>query len=225
MDLLEKTAKEEYGYILLMAIGIMIYVCFVWYVYQHLSRRDIIKLNLDKYRFAKHWRRMLMIKETFLFLLQYIVLFPVYVFLLFAVLTLSLIFLSPNPQVQTIFLSSAMLVCVIRLLAYIKEDISREVAKLLPLVLLANVLIDPTFLSQETFLGNLPEAYEAAYSLGVYLVFIVLLEWPLRFVYQLKVLAWGSEETFTVEVSKEDLEKAGAEEKKLKRILKKKIED
>lgn len=156
--------------LLIYGAGIALYAALVFTVYQNISRRD--PLHSGK---GKGWSaRIIRSAET-------ILTFPILSFGYFAVLSLSL-FLMAKPATETahILLLSMAAVLGVRVTAHLSELMSNDIAKLMPLSLLAVVLVDPGYLSPATTLQRVGEAVWMAPVLLQYFVLFILVEAVLR---------------------------------------------
>lgn len=176
--------------LLVFTIGMLLYAVFVWFFYRNLSKRDLFKLDLSKYDFSeeKHGKGKKAF-SIFLYLIKYGIVFPFYVAFWFAVLSIFLFVMAKEISVRQIALISIALVSTIRITSYLKEDLSHDLAKLMPLALLAIFLNDLNFFSWDLFITR----FETMPSLGLellqFLTFAVILEWTLRILYSLKIAA------------------------------------
>ncbi len=123
--------------------------------------------------------------------LGYLVLFPLIVIFWFLAIVILLIFLSEKPEspllilahIESVFLVSIALVTAIRITAYYTEDLSKDLAKMLPFALLGVFIVNSTWVSIPASLEML-ELITVTHSLiekvVYYCLFVVLLEFVLR---------------------------------------------
>ena len=171
MDLLSDVA--------LYVVGMAVYAVFVFNFYRFLAAKDMFRVDLSRYEQSRFplVRRVL---HVFFYVLKYIILFPFFAFFWFAVLTLILALLSKERSFADTLLVALATVSAVRVTAYYKEDLSRDLAKILPLAVLAGFLIDASFFTLGEFLDALREAEEYTENIVYYLLFLVLLEFALR---------------------------------------------
>ena len=176
-----------YPELLIFTIGIFFYAVFVWFFYINLSKRDLFKLDLSKHDFpeVKH-KGLKKAGSVFLYILKYGIAFPFYVAFWFAVLTLFLFVMTKNVTVRQVALISMALVSAVRITSYLKEDLSRDLAKLVPLALLAIFLSDPNFFSLDLLINRLKTVPSLSWELLYFLSFSILLEWVLRILCSIK---------------------------------------
>ena len=113
---------------------------------------------------------------------KYIILFPVFAYFWFAALTLILTLLSKDRSFSDILLIAFATVSAIRLAAYYNEELSRDMAKILPFAVLAIFLIDASFFKIAESLEALKEANDHRESIFYYLLFLIAVEFALRLI-------------------------------------------
>ncbi|MFH1316177.1 MAG: hypothetical protein ABII01_01545 [Candidatus Woesearchaeota archaeon] len=162
-------------------IGIVIYSIFIFKFYKFLAKRDIVELHLDEYSesFVGFVKKFF---ELIFYILEYLVLFPLFAFFWFLVMAGLFLFLSKNQDVGTILLMCMSLVTAVRITAYYNEDLSRDLAKMIPFALLGIFLVDVSFFSFSNSINTalqLPMFWKTALY---YLGFFIALELVLRLV-------------------------------------------
>jgi len=156
-------------------IGIAIYSFFIFKFYRFLAKRDVTKLDLSKYNTSNSPA----LTKTFAFfgyILTYIIIYPIITFFWFMALALILAFLSKNQGLETILLISVALVSAVRITSYYSEDLSKDLAKMLPFALLGVFLVDISFFSFSDSINLIKSFPEMWKSAVYYLLYIVLLE-------------------------------------------------
>jgi hypothetical protein len=164
-----------------LALLVMLYVVFIWKFHIFISHRNILKLDLNRYNRAEHPINA-KITAAGLYLLEYIIIIPLLIFFWFSVFAIFLMIVV-ELDLKTMLFVSAAIVGAIRMTSYIPksgENISKEIAKLLPLNLLAFALITPDFFNTERILNNFNEISGFFPVIMHYLLFIVILETLLR---------------------------------------------
>ncbi len=164
------------------ALVIAIYAIFIWKFYIFLSRKDIIKLNLSKYNYSEHpvTSRFFAIA---LYIIEYIIILPFVILFWFAVLTSIFFVLGGEADLERTIVMVAAVVAAIRIVAYYKEGLAQELAKLLPLTLLGIFLIDQKFSSAQQMIQNILQIPDLALQIGYFFILIAALELILRLVY------------------------------------------
>lgn len=168
--------------VLVVVVGMAAYAVFVFKFYRFLAARDMFGLDLsknDRMRDAVAWDLIFLVWYA----VRYVVLFPAFAFFWFAVLTLILVFLSEDRDLSNILLIAMATVSAIRVSAYYNEELSRDLAKILPFAVLGVFIIDTTFFNIQSSLDTLNEINQHRETIAYYLVYLVVLEFALRFVF------------------------------------------
>lgn len=171
-----QTAKP----LILFVIGMVVYSVFIFKFYRFIATRDIFKLNLAEYSRSR-WEG---VEEGVVFLfyiLEHIIIFPLLTFVWFIFFSILLIFMSEDQPTSVLFLFSMAIVASTRISAYYNEELAKEIAKTLPLTLLAIFLVTGLsyFSLESTWLAikSIPLLWK---TIVYYLFFIVSLEIILR---------------------------------------------
>ena len=165
--------------LLLFVIGMVVYSIFVFKFYRLIARKDIFELNLKQYNIETFaWLKK--ISGVILYTIEYVLLFPVFTFFWFITLSILLSFMAKEQTVNSILLISIALVSAVRITAYYHEDLSKDLAKMLPFALLGIFLVDISYFSASSSLDiitQIPSMWEIMFY---YLVFAIALEFLLR---------------------------------------------
>jgi len=167
-------------------IIIAIYSIVIFHFYRYIARRNCFKPSKREHSKAIGF-------------LKYFFLFPFVAFLFFMGFSLMLIFLTRNVEIITILYTSFILVVAIRITAYYNDDLSRDVAKMLPFAILAIFLIDSSYFSIDTVttrINNLPNNINPILQ---YLILIILVEWILRVGLTIRYLIFPKKEKPAIE--------------------------
>ena len=162
-----------------LVISLALYSIMIWYFYRFIAQRDCF--NVD------HCRHPVVVS-----CLGYFLLFPVVATLFFSGFALILVFLTRNFAIPELLATSFVLVVAIRFTAYYSEDLSKDVAKMLPFAVLGLVVVNPTFFDVDDILltiNSLPEFVTLAVQ---FILFIVLIEWCLRIALFVKHVVFSS---------------------------------
>ena len=159
--------------------GISLYAIFIFHFYRFLASRDMFKLDLSRneesrYRVIRGFFHFVM------YVVKYIVVFPVFAFFWFAVLTIILAFLSQDRAFSEVLLVALATVSAIRVSAYYHQDLSRDLSKILPFAVLGIFIIDASFFTVDDSLAVLRDANNHREVIFYYFVFLVALEFILR---------------------------------------------
>lgn len=182
--LLDTTAADATGVIvplLLLIGGIVVYSLFIFSFYKFLGHKDTFSLNLGhRYKGVRGF-----IAKSLLivfFILEHLILVPLFVLFWVAVIALSMLFLTEaTPQLAV--LVAIAFVAAVRILCYFTEELAQEIAKIVPFTLLAVFLAEMDF---SKFSSTIEAAKSVTSFLGQVvfaLAFIVVLELGLRIVY------------------------------------------
>ncbi len=155
-------------------LGIFVYGLMVWYLYEKISKRDIVAFEQSVGNSAI---------TDFVYAGGYSVLFSTLAFLWFLAMSGLLFVLSKGQSVDGILLTSATLVASTRLTSYFHEKLAEDFAKLIPLVFLGVFIIDPTVFSVSLVFQRFGEAITLLPLIARYWVFIVAMELVLRFLH------------------------------------------
>ena len=184
IELFVDFGRETYP-TLMAIIAIAVYSGFVFMFYRILAKKDLLTLDLSKYAddFGGKVKKYL---RSVLFVVQYIVVVPILIAFWTLVLAVILTLLSDSSDHARNALIATSVVGAVRILAYWTEDLSRDVAKMLPFAVLGVYLVSSTSVQWsefETLLKSLPELAKSFFSS---LVLLAILETLLRIVTTLK---------------------------------------
>ncbi len=173
--------------VLVYILGMTVYAVFVFRFYRFVASRDMFQLNLTQHEKSRHrWVRAFV--DFTLYIVEYIILFPVFAFFWFAVLTVILTFLAKGQSFSDVLLMALATVSAIRMAAYYNEDLSKDLAKILPFAVLAIFLIDASFFRISDSLEILKEAESHSETILYYLGFLIVLEFALRLILAVAML-------------------------------------
>ena len=168
--------------VLVVVLGMTAYAVFVFKFYRFVAARDMLALDLsrnDAMRDAVAWDLIFLVWYA----VRFLILYPAFAFFWFAVLTLVLVFLSEDRQLSNTLLIAIATVSAVRACAYYNEDLSRDLAKILPFAVLSLFIIDSAYFNVEASLARLREINAHREAILYYLLFLVALEVGLRFIF------------------------------------------
>ena len=148
-------------------ISIAIYAIIIWHFYRFIARRDIFKISFHRY-------------AKVLGTLKYFFLFPFIAFLFFAGFSLMLFFMGKDLSHSQVLSTAFAMIAAIRITAYYSEDLSKDVAKMLPFALLGVFLIDPSYFVFGDVVSKLKSIPDFLVLAVQFLLLIILIEWILR---------------------------------------------
>ncbi len=176
MDQLNSLISSDYGALAFDIIVLTVAMLLIWYLYRKVAKKDMFAVDLDKYT-GRH-ATLKKFGALIAYVVKYMVLFPIYTFLMFAILAMSFFMLSPQYNITSSLFFSIVIISVVRILAYINEDAAQELAKMLPFSLVLSLLLNPSLISYR--LPTTAETVNAFSSISQYFVFIIGLELVLR---------------------------------------------
>ncbi|KYK29285.1 hypothetical protein AYK20_05660 [Thermoplasmatales archaeon SG8-52-1] len=148
-------------------IMIAIYSIIIYHFYRYIARRDCFKPSERKHGKAVG-------------ILKYMFVFPVIAMLFFIGFSLILIFLTNTIDISQILYTAFVLVLAIRITAYYTEDLSKDVAKMLPFAILGIFLVDSSYFSIESVGDRINLLPDFINLIIQFLLLIIFTEWILR---------------------------------------------
>jgi hypothetical protein len=176
--MLPSWAQRFFGLFLLVLL-VVFYSILIWKFYRFISRKNPLGLDLNKYNTIEHsfFSRLI---TAVLYFIEYILILPFLIFIVFGIFTFFLIILAQNQDISQKLIISAVIISAVRMTAYYKEEVSQEIAKILPFTLLAVAALNPNTFSQsnyiETILIHFSQIPSFLEQIKIYLLFIIILE-------------------------------------------------
>ncbi|MDD5193423.1 MAG: hypothetical protein PHF67_02440 [Candidatus Nanoarchaeia archaeon] len=171
-------------------IGLVVYVGFIlvysgffWSFNKIISKKDFHIGFIQNY-FDQKNENFGKIGRGILKFIKYIIIFPVIILFWFVVFAGFLFFLSKNNNVSGILLISASMIIAIRIFAFSQEDLSRNIAKIIPFTLLALFIINPSFSDLTGFLEKFSVIKDLINNSLDLMIFIFIAEIVLRILNQ-----------------------------------------
>ncbi len=163
-------------------ILILMYSIFIWKFYRFLASRDIIQLNLSQYNYSSH-----PVIEKFaavgLYALEYLIILPFLVFFWFSIFSIFLLVLSESQNTLQILLISAAIIASTRVTSYISEDLSKDLAKILPFTILAAFILGSSFFNTEGVIDKISQIPSLFDNIITFVVFIFIIEFIFRLLF------------------------------------------
>ncbi len=163
--------------LILFLAGMIVYSLFIFKFYKFISRRDLFKIGKE----SGHSKAGKVVHA-----LKYIFLFPVAAFLWFLVISVLLSILSTVLTIGNIFMISMALLSTIRITAYANQDLSEEIAKIVPFALLGAFLLDITSFSTSAVFKVVEQLPSTKFTLIYYFGFIFAVEMLLKILLYIK---------------------------------------
>lgn len=171
-------------------IAITLYAIFAGSFYETLSKKTIFKLNLPKPLLFSEEEHHVRMWDILVLFFQYTIFFPIITLIWTMALTLFLLALSSSSPAEVAVLSLS-IVASTRIVAYYDEQISVDVAKLLPIALLAIIVADPGSLSAQVILSRGSELMAVVHQFVPLFLFLMSVEWALRLALETKYFLFG----------------------------------
>jgi hypothetical protein len=169
----------------LLVLLIVIYSVMVWRFYQFVAKKNPLGLNLNEKYKPNETSFGTRFVVGVLYFVEYLFILPLLIFVIFSVFTIFLIVLSSSEDVSQILIISATVIASIRITAYYKKEVSQEIAKLLPFMLLAVAVLNPATFAQVEYVGRIINLLSSIPNflgqIWSYLFFIILIEITLNF--------------------------------------------
>ena len=168
--------------ILALAVGITFYAIIIGLFYKNFSKRELFVID---------WSRVgpslvSQVLERLKFILEYIIVFPLLTFLWFVVLSLTIFFMSKTGTIQDAIFISISLVAATRICAYYDEDISADIAKMVPLAILGVFITEPSAFSAALLEQRIQEIVALLGDTLPFLAMLMVLEVALRVLFVIK---------------------------------------
>ncbi len=160
-------------------LGMVFYAVFIFKFYRFVAARDMFEMDLSKFEKSRfHVIRVFL--HLVMYVIKYIVLFPLFAIFWFTVLTLILAFLSKEQAFPQVLLAALATVSAIRVTTYYNEELSRDLAKILPFAVLGIFIINASFFEVSSSLNVLEQANGYRENILYYVGFLIGLEFVLR---------------------------------------------
>ncbi len=166
--------------VVIYVLGMALYALFIFKFYRFVSSRDIFAFDVSKFENSK-FRAARVFLHIVSYTGKYLFVFPIVAFFWFGAFTVLLSFLAPNREFSEILLVAMAVVGTIRVSAYITEDLSRDLAKILPFAVLGIFIINVSFFKSSESFDVLRQANDNREAILYYLAFTIALEFALRF--------------------------------------------
>ena len=177
-------AYDQLEPVVIFIIGMTVFALFVFKFYRFVSSKDVFALDISRYEQSKFKAARVFLHAT-LYATKYLFIFPLVAFFWFAAITLMLSFLATDQGSATSFrdilLVAMTVVGIIRVCAYIAEDLARDLAKMLPFAVLAFLILDLSSFDAADSLEVLKQADDNREIIFYYLGATIALEFALRF--------------------------------------------
>jgi len=150
-----------------LAVSIAIYAIIIFHFYRFVARRDCFKPSKHK-----HTKTIGFLKNFFLF--------PFIAVIFYVGFSLMLLFLAKDIEVPVLLSTAFAIILAIRITAYYTEDLSKDLAKMLPFALLGVFLVSPSFFEMQDVVDKIESLPNFINTAVRFIFFIILVEWVLR---------------------------------------------
>ncbi len=168
--------------IIVYTLLILIYCILVWKFYGFLASRDIMQLNLNQYNYSEH-PALEKVAAVILYIIEYLVILPFLIVFWFSIFSILLLVLSKSQNTLQILLISAAIIASIRITSYINEDLSKDIAKILPFTVLAQLILIYDLIDFNTILSKIIEIPNLFSNIIIFIIFIFVVEFIFRISY------------------------------------------
>ena len=173
LEQLLKGNLEAFQALFYLIIMIAIYSIAIYKFYRYIARRDVFKPSKRKH-------------SKVVGFCKYFFLFPFVACIFFIGFSLILVSLTKEAgnssigDVENILSLSFAIIVTIRITAYYTQDLSKDVAKMLPFAVLGIFLVDSTYFSMDTVITRLSTLPQYVNTIMQFLILIIIVEWTLR---------------------------------------------
>lgn len=164
----------------LLVLFVVFYAILIWHGYRLIAKKNIINLDLRKYN-KQGEGFFIKVVAGLLYFTEYLIILPILIFIGFSLFTILLLLLTEGIEVGTLLVISAVVIAAVRFTSYYSEDLSKELAKIIPLSLISIAIFSAGGLEISKVFTNLSLIPSFFNNILSYLVFIVFLEIILRF--------------------------------------------
>lgn len=167
------------------SFGMFLYGVFIWHFYRLLARRELISSDFSG-KYLHTGKKKLEVAGITTYVLKHVFVFPLIIFAWFIVYSIFMFFLARSLSSETVFLIVSSLVVATRIAAYYNEDLSKDIAKLLPFALLGIFLYNPVYFNLTDILLRVKEIPVFITQIAQFLVFAMTIEAILRIIFLVK---------------------------------------
>lgn len=173
--------QQNFINLFLLVFMVVIYAIFVWKLYRFIARKDVFPFDVSKFH-KENMHAYNKFISAIGYFIKNVVIFPLLIFFWYGIFTIFLMILTKDLPLSKILIISAIIIASIRATSYYREDLSKDLAKLLPLTLLAVFLTQSSAFSFGDMLSNLSQIPSFLTEIGIYYLFILALEIILRII-------------------------------------------
>lgn len=180
------------------SIGMVVYGIFIFHLYRFISKRDMFSLNIEQRlrggKLKSSGEKVSAAPKIVSHIALNVFIFPIVIFVWFLAYSIFMFFLAQDMSLETIFLVSSSIIIAVRIAAYYNEDLARDIAKLLPFVLLGIFILSPTFFSLDEIKSRLYDMPKFIIQITAFLGIAITIEIILSSLYLIKLKFFGRRE-------------------------------
>lgn len=177
-------AVQTWEPLVLRVAAIVVYLVFIFEFYRFVARRDIFKLRFRRYARGVVGRSLEEVGNAVrlvLYVVEYLVVYPLLTISWYVFYLLLMVLLAPETDIALLLVTAMAVVTAIRVTAYYSENLSQDLAKMLPLAILGGLILEGApALPAEIPVDVLVAVATQWHTILYYLLFLVLLEFVLR---------------------------------------------
>jgi hypothetical protein len=197
--IVENITQESSIYDLIsFSVGMVAYGIFIFHFYRFLAKKDVLSFDIEQRlrggKLKSSGEKVSTAPRIAAYIATKIFIFPIVITVWFLVYSIFMFFLAQDMPVKTVFLVSSSIVISVRIAAYYNEDLARDLAKLLPFVLLGIFLLSPTFFDVDEIKTRLMDLPNFITQIAVFIVVAIAVEIVLSSMYLIKLRFFGHKE-------------------------------
>jgi hypothetical protein len=110
-----------------------------------------------------------------------------------------LLFLTQNLAIESVLSTSFAVIMAIRITSYYSEDLSKDVAKMLPFALLGIFLVDPSYFDFDITMSNINSLPSYVNIIVMFLILMIIVEWLLRIALAIRYAIFPKKKNLEIE--------------------------
>lgn len=167
--------------LILISLILVLYSVLIWKFYRFIAKKNLIQLNLQQYNYSENPLRSRTI-GIILYTLEYIIILPFLVIFWYIAFVVFMFLVTQGVGVDTTLIISAAIIIAIRMTAYYKEDLSKDLAKMLPFTILGIALEKGGITNFQKILSKIYQIPDFFKLIIVYIIVIFIIEVILRII-------------------------------------------
>jgi hypothetical protein len=177
-------ALQAWEPLALRAVVIVVYLIFIFEFYRFVARRDIFRLRFRHYArgvVGKSLESVGNVVRLLLYVVEYLIVYPLLTIVWYVFYLLLVVLLAPGVDIHILLVTAMAIVTSIRVTAYYSQNLSQDLAKMLPLGILGALILEDSPALPTEIPVDVVFAVAAQWeTILTYLLFLVLLEFVLR---------------------------------------------